>query len=85
MNISQELRNSVIGSLPELNEIRDESLRAKVVDAWAYSLGKSSFKSIDEIRPSGNPDTPGMKTGTQTDHIRGVTQLAIAIADSMAK
>ena len=85
MKKGEELRRAVIDSLPEVNEIQDESLRSKVVDAWAYSLGHSSFNSIDEIRPSGNPDTPGLKSGTQTDHIRGVTQLAIAIADTMGK
>ena len=85
MKIGEELRRSVIDSLPEVNEIQDELLRSKVVDAWAYSLGHSSFNSIDEIRPSGNPDTPGLKSGTQTDHIRGVTQLAIAIAETMVK
>ena len=35
MDIREELRRSVINSLPELNEIQDESLRRKVVDAWA--------------------------------------------------
>jgi putative nucleotidyltransferase with HDIG domain len=84
MQISHELRQSVIRSLPELDEISSEALRNKVIDAWAYSLGHSSFKSIDEIRPSGNPDTPRLKSGTQTDHIRGVAQLAIAIADSLS-
>ena len=85
LDINQELRHSVIESLPELDEIGDESLRNLVIDAWAYSLSQSSFKSIDEIRASGNPDTPALKCGTQTDHIRGVTQLAMAIADVMAK
>jgi putative nucleotidyltransferase with HDIG domain len=84
MQISDELRQSVIHSLPEVNEIDDTTLREKVIDAWAYSLGQSSFNSIDEIRPSGNPDTPPLKSGTQTDHIRGVTQLAIAMADTLA-
>ena len=35
MDIREDLRRSVINSLPELNEIQDESLRRKVVDAWA--------------------------------------------------
>ncbi len=83
MQISDQLRESVIRSLPELSQIGDESLRNKVIDAWAYSLGHSSFTSIDQIRPSGNPDTARLKSGTQTDHIRGVTQLAIALADSL--
>ena len=76
-----EIRQNVIQSLPELNEIKAESLRNQVIEAWTYSLSHSSFKSIDEIRSSGNPDTPGLKSGTQTDHIRGVTRLTIALAD----
>ena len=66
MQISEELRQSVIRSLPEVNEISDETLRGQVIDAWAYALGESSFKSIDEIRGSGNPDTPPLKRGTQS-------------------
>lgn len=85
MKTDEELRHSVIESLPELDEISDESLRGKVIDAWTFSLAHSTFKSIDEIRASGNPDTPALKSGTQTDHIRGVTRLAMSIADDMAK
>ena len=80
----RDLRQSVIASLPELQDIRDQSLREKVIDAWVYSLGKSSFRAIEGIRPSGNPDTAGLERGTQTDHIRGVTQLAVALGDSLA-
>ena len=83
MEIRENLRESVRKSLPELSEIRDEDLRNLVVDAWAYCLGQSSFQSIDEIRPSGNPDTPTLKGGTQTDHIRGVTRLALALGDTL--
>ena len=83
MEIREDLRQSVVRSLPEIGQIQDPTLRHKVTDAWAYSLGKSSFQSIDEIRASGNPDTPKLKRGTQTDHIRGVTRLAISIADTM--
>lgn len=85
MHINEALRDSVLESLPELDEIQDQALRQKVTDAWAYSLGHSSFKSIEEIPASGNPDTPGLKSGTQTDHIRGVTQLSMALADTLAK
>ena len=83
MEICEDLRESVRESLPEVSEIRDETLRNLVVDAWAYCLGQSSFRSIDEIRPSGNPDTPMLKGGTQTDHIRGVTRLALALGDTL--
>ena len=83
MEIREDLRESVRKSLPELSEISDDTLRNLVVDAWAYCLGQSSFQSIDEIRPSGNPDTPTLKGGTQTDHIRGVTRLALALGDTL--
>ena len=63
MQISEELRQSVVRSLPEVNEISDETLRNQVIDAWAYALGKSSFKSIDEIRASGNPGHAAAQAG----------------------
>ena len=37
------------------------------------------------MRPSGNPNTPPLKTGTQTDHIRGVTRLAMGMADELVE
>ncbi len=84
MEESKDLRESVIKSFPELQDIQDQSLREKVIDAWVYSLGKSSFRSIEGMRPSGNWDSAALKRGTQTDHIRGVTQLAVALGDSLA-
>ena len=81
----EELRSTVIEILPELDEIGDEFLRSKVIDAWIYSLSNSSFNSIDEMRASGNADTPALKSGTQTDHIRGVTRIAMVIGDDMVK
>ncbi len=83
MSATDALRAKVREELPEVEEISNPQLRKKVVEAWATSLGGSSFGAISEIRPSGNPDTPPLKTGTQTDHIRGVTRLAIAIVDEM--
>ncbi len=78
-----ELLSKVQDELPEVSEIADPDLREKVVEAWAVALEESSFNSISEIRPSGNPDTKPLKVGTQADHIRGVTRLAIRIADEL--
>ena len=83
MPATDALRAKVREELPEVEEISSPELQKKVVEAWAMSLGGSSFGAIAEIRPSGNPDTPPLKTGTQTDHIRGVTRLAMLIADEM--
>ncbi len=76
-------REGVRASLPEIDEISDLELRDKVEGAWAMALAETEFGSIDEIRPSGNPDTPAMKSGTQADHLRGVTRMAVALAESL--
>jgi putative nucleotidyltransferase with HDIG domain len=83
--VTEELRESVRKSLPEANNIKDPGLRAKVIEAWAYALSQSEFKSIDEIKPSGNPDTPPMKDGTQSQHLRAVAVVAQGIADGLEK
>ena len=82
--ISETLRQKVRDELPEVKEISDSKLREKVVEAWAMALDGSSFGAISEIRPSGNPDTPPLKEGTQTDHIRGVTLMAVRMAEELA-
>src|SRR5579875_3564200 len=80
-----ELRTGVRKSFPELNEIKNAELRDKVVEAWAFALSQTEYTSVDEIRASGGPTTPPMKKGTQTDHIRGVTRVALAMADELEK
>lgn len=67
----------------ELEAIRDAELREKVIDAWAYALSQSEFTCIEEIRASGNPTTPAMIDGTQTDHIRAVARMAQGLADGL--
>ncbi len=67
----------------ELAQIGDADLRGKVVEAWAYALSQSEFTCIEEIRASGNPTTPALIGGTQTDHIRGVARMAQGLADGL--
>ena len=81
--ITDALRAQVREELPEMAQIADPGLREKAVEAWAYALAHSSFRSIREIPPAGNPDTNEAKRGDQTDHLRGVTRLAIGIAREM--
>jgi putative nucleotidyltransferase with HDIG domain len=78
------LRRQVGEELPEVEEIRDAALRAGVVEAWALALARSSFGSIRDIPPAGNPGQMVLTRGDQTDHIRGVTRLALRMADEMA-
>ena len=69
--------------LPEFAQISDQEMQAKAVEAWAYALAHSSFTSIREIPPAGNPDYNEARRGYETDHLRGVTRLAIGIAREM--
>jgi putative nucleotidyltransferase with HDIG domain len=81
--IGDELRRQVRTQLPEIAQISDHALQEKAVEAWAFALANSSFKSIRDIPPAGNPDINEAKRGDQTDHLRGVTRLAIGIAREM--
>ena len=83
MTVTDALREQVLAELPELNEIADAQLRALAVEAWAFAISKSSFSAIRDIPPAGNPDTNVAMRGDQTDHLRGVTRLAIGIAKEM--
>ena len=81
--ITDALRKQVCEELPEIALITNAALRRQVVEAWAFALTHSSFRSIREIPPAGNPDYNQAKRGDQTDHLRGVTRLAIGIANEM--
>src|SRR5262245_32803835 len=81
--VSDALRHQVREELPEIQLIADRQLQEKVVEAWAYALANSSFKSIRDIPPAGNPDVNEAKRGDQTDHLRGVARLATGIAREM--
>jgi len=81
--VTDELRARVRNELPEVDEIRDAGLAAKVVEAWALALASSSFDAIAEIEPSGNAGVNTLRRGSQTDHIRGVTRMALALAEQL--
>lgn len=76
-------RPHIRAELPEVEEITDPDLRDKVIEAWALAIARSSFAAISDIKPSGNPDTPPLKQGTQADHMRGVARLAMRMADEL--
>ncbi len=81
--ITDELRRQIKEELPEIDQIEDQDLREKSVEAWAFAITNSSFTSIKQIAPSGNPDINEARRGDQTDHLRGVTRMALAIAKEM--
>lgn len=80
----EKIREGVIKSLPEASEIKNKELREKVYDAWTLSLAESGYERIEDLPGSGLPGLPSVKGGTQTDHLRGVARLSMAIAEALS-
>lgn len=84
IEITDEKRAHLLQEMPEINWVKDEGLRQKMTDAWVTAIGSSSFSSLSDMKPSGNYDSPPLRQGTQADHIRSVTRMAVKIAEEMA-
>ena len=82
--ITDALRAQMRAELPEVEQISDAALQRGVLEAWALAIGRSSYGSIRDIPPSGNPGSMTLAQGDQTDHIRGVTRLAMVMGREMA-
>jgi putative nucleotidyltransferase with HDIG domain len=76
----EELKQGVRASLPEIDLIKDAELRNQVVDLHALALAETQYKRIEDIPASGVPESPLMTRGTQADHYRGVTTMAVGMA-----
>lgn len=83
IDITDAMRQAIREEMPEIGWIEDAALRDTVVDAWAAAVASSSFSRIGDMKPSGNFDSRPLKHGTQADHIRSVTRLAVKIAEEM--
>lgn len=79
----EDLSSGVRESLPEIALIKDAGLRQKVVEVHARALAETGFRRIEDIPPSGVPESPLMRRGTQADHYRGVATMAIGMADGL--
>lgn len=84
ITITDAMRAAILEELPEIEWISDARLRGDVTDAWAAAIASSSLKRIGDMKPSGNYDSPPLRTGTQADHFRSVTRLAVKTAEEMA-
>jgi 23S rRNA maturation-related 3'-5' exoribonuclease YhaM len=82
-----KLRENLLRALPEIELIRDEGLREKVIEAWAFSLARNGLEEIDQLPPQAAPEHPPFKPGkgTQSGHFRGVGHIAQGIADGLEK
>src|ERR1700754_726503 len=79
----EKLRAGVRASLPEVEMIRDEGLRAQVVEVHALALAGTGFDRIEDIPANGVPESPLMTRGTQADHYRGTATMAVGLAKGM--
>jgi putative nucleotidyltransferase with HDIG domain len=79
----ERLRAGVRASLPEVALIQDETLREQVVEVHARALAETGFERIEDIPPTGVPESPAMKLGTQADHYRGTATMALGLANGM--
>jgi 23S rRNA maturation-related 3'-5' exoribonuclease YhaM len=84
-NVSADLRDGVLEDLPELALIADAGLREKATEAWVLSLSRSSFRRVRDIPGEAVPGTLVLKEGGQDLHLRGVTLVALGMADYFAK
>ncbi|WP_431282482.1 HD domain-containing protein [Humitalea sp. 24SJ18S-53] len=80
-DVTPEMRASVLEDLPELADIQHEELRRKCIDAWCLALSETSFGRITDLPGEANPGMFTLKRGNQAAHLRGVTRIALAIAD----
>jgi putative nucleotidyltransferase with HDIG domain len=83
--ITDAIRAGVIEDFPEIDFVRNESIRALTVEAWSYALCCSDFRRITEIPPEGNPGAPVLRAGTQADHVRGVVRLTKVMAEEFER
>jgi putative nucleotidyltransferase with HDIG domain len=63
-------------ALPELDDIEDEALRDKVVEAWRLGLDRGGWHEITDI-----PYAWNIHEVTNVEHVRGVTRIAVDAAE----
>lgn len=82
--IDDAARRRIQEEMPEILWIGDQGLREGVTDAWAAAIASSSLARIGDMKPSGNYDSRPLSSGSQADHMRSVTRLALKIAEEFS-
>lgn len=81
----KQYREGVRKSLPELELIKNDALREKVIDAWALALSQTEYRRIEDMPSEGVPGTPKHVRHTQADHFRGTALIALGMAEQAEK
>ena len=69
--MTPDFRTQVEDAFPELDDIEDESLRERVVDAWVLGLERGGWRNVHDI-----PYAWNIHEVTNVEHVRGVVQIA---------
>ena len=85
IDVPAATRTAILEDLPEILDIGDETLREKVIAAWALSLRGSGFGRISDMPGEGAPNHFVLRQGTQEKHLRGVAHLAMGIVDEFTR
>lgn len=75
-NHRSDIESEVRQALPELGDIRDETLRERVERAWCLGIERGGWKSIHDI-----PYAWNIHEVSNVEHVRGVTRIAVAAAE----
>ncbi len=62
-------------AFPELEEIEDDDLRDRVVEAWTLGLTRGGWRDVEDI-----PYAWNIHEVTNVEHVRGVTRIALESA-----
>jgi putative nucleotidyltransferase with HDIG domain len=83
-DITQAMRDAVLEDLPELALIANDELRGKCSEVWCLALSETSFARIRDVPGESNPGQFALRHGDQATHLRGVTRIALSIAEEFA-
>jgi hypothetical protein len=75
LDVAQREELDVLAALPEINLIRDTSLRDKVIRIWQRMWKESSWRNINDVPVSRAINYPHIR------HNRAVVRLVLAMAD----
>lgn len=81
----ETLRAGVRESLPEIEMIKDDELRNKVVEAWAVALSQTEYERIEDMSSGGVPGSPEHLQHSQAHHLRGTAMIALGMAEQVEK
>jgi putative nucleotidyltransferase with HDIG domain len=73
--MTEDRERQVRDAYPELDEIDDDDLRGRVVEAWTLGLERGGWTSIGDIPYAWNIDEV-----RNVEHVRGVTKVALESA-----